>query len=265
MEIIKEQEAKGLLGNLLGEKIPILGAIPFINTLFQKYKMNTIVNKFLLAGDRFMPEMHLRQPGVTYRACSPFTKNKERIKRFKETGDSRYIYQNKLDKNKERIKRFKETGDSRYIYQKKLDKVCFQHDMAYGDFKDLTRRTAADKVLRDKAFNIAKDTKCDGYQRGLASIVYKFFDKKISGSGIKNENISDKELAEELQKLIIRKFNKRKAHSSFIDNIWGADLADMQLISKFNKGFRFLLCVVDIYSKYAWVIPLKDKKRGYNY
>ena len=91
-------------------------------------------------------------------------------------------------------------------------------------------------------------------------MVYKFFDKKTSGSGIKNENISNNQLAEELHKPIIRKFNKRKVHSAFIDNIWGADLADMQLISKFNKGFIFLLCVIDIYSKYAWVIPLKDKK-----
>ena len=91
-------------------------------------------------------------------------------------------------------------------------------------------------------------------------MVYKFFDKKTSGSGIKNENISNNQLAEELHKPIIRKFNNRKVHSAFIDNIWGADLADMQLICKFNKGFIFLLCVIDIYSKYAWVIPLKDKK-----
>ena len=93
--------------------------------------------------------------------------------------------------------------------------------MAYGDFKDLNRRTAADKVLRDKAFNIAKDLKYDGYQRGLASMVYKFFDKKSPGGGIKNEDISNKELAEELHKPIIRKFNKRKVHSPFIDSIWG--------------------------------------------
>ena len=92
-------------------------------------------------------------------------------------------------------------------------------------------------------------------------MVYKFFNKKTSGSGIKNENISNKELAEELHKPIIRKFNKRKLHSPFINNIWGEDVADMQLISNFNKGFTFLLCVVDIYSKYAWVILLKDKKR----
>ena len=131
--------------------------------------------------------------------------------------------------------------------------------MPYGDFKDLKRRTASDKTLRDNAFNIAKNPKYDGYQRGLASMVYKFFDKKSEGSRIVNnkENI---QLADELHKPIIRKFKKRKVYSSFRDNIWGADLADMQLISKFNKGFRFLLCVIDIFSKYAWVVPLKDKK-----
>ena len=140
---------------------------------------------------------------------------------------------------KERIKKIKETGDSRYIYQNELDKACFQHDRAYGDFKDLTRRTAADKLLRHKAFNIANDPKYDGYQRGIAPMVFKFFDKKTSGSGIKNDNISNKELAEELHKPIIRRFKKRKVQSPIIDNIWGADLADMQLISKFNKGIRF--------------------------
>ena len=123
--------------------------------------------------------------------------------------------------------------------------------MAYGDFKDLNRRATADKVLRDKAFNIAKSPKYDGYQRGLGSMVYKFFDKKTSGSGIKSENISNKQLAEALHKPIIRKFIKRKVHSPFIDNMWGAYLADMQLISKFNYGFRFLLRVTDIYCKYS--------------
>ena len=91
-------------------------------------------------------------------------------------------------------------------------------------------------------------------------MVYKFLNKNTSGSGIKNKIISNKELPEELHKPIIRKFKKRKVHSSFIDNIWGADLADMQIISKFSKGFRILLCVIDIYSKYAWVISLKDEK-----
>ena len=89
-------------------------------------------------------------------------------------------------------------------------------------------------------------------------MVFKLFDKKISHSSIKNENIPDKELVEELHKLIIRNFNKRKLHSPFIDNIWVEDLADMHLISKFNKESRLLLCVSDIYSKYAWVILLKD-------
>ena len=105
--------------------------------------MNEIVYKFLLAGDKFMPKMHLKQPGFTYSTCGPFTKNKERIQKFTETGDRNYVYKNELDK------------------------ACLQHDMAYGDFKDLKRRTASDKVLRDKTFNIAKNPKYDGYQRGL--------------------------------------------------------------------------------------------------
>ena len=109
--------------------------------------MNKIVNKFLLAGDKFMPEMHLKQPRFTYSACGPFTKKKERIQKFKEAGDTNYIYKNQLDN------------------------ACFQHNMAYGDFKDLARKTASDKVLRDKAFNIAKILKYDGYQRGLASMI----------------------------------------------------------------------------------------------
>ena len=125
--------------------------------------MNAIINKFLLARDKFMPEMHLSQPGFTYSVCGTFAKYKERIKKFKETGDSRYIYQNKLDK------------------------AYFQQDKAYGNFKGLKRRTSADKVLPDKALNIAKNPKYDGYQRLLASMVYKFFDKNTSGGGIKNE------------------------------------------------------------------------------
>ena len=104
-------------------------------------------------------------------------------------------------------------------------------------------------MLRDKAFNIAKNPKCDEYQRGLASMVYIFFDKKSSGGAIENENMSNKQLAEELYKQTIKKFKKRKVHSSFIDNIWGADLADMQLIRTLNKGISFLLCVIDISSK----------------
>ena len=109
--------------------------------------MNKVVNKLLLVGDKFMPEMHLKQPRFTYSACGPFTKKKERIQKFKEAGDTNYIYKNELDQ------------------------ACFQHNMAYGDFKDLARKTASYKVLRDKAFNIAKNPKYDEYLRGIASMV----------------------------------------------------------------------------------------------
>ena len=111
-----------------------------------------------------------------------------------------------------------------------MDKACFQHDMVYGKAKDLVRRTQSDKVLRDKAFKIASDPKYDGYQRGLASMVNKFFNKKSSGSGITNE--PNYQLADELHKPI----KKRKVYSSFRNNIWGVDLADMQSLSKYNKG-----------------------------
>ena len=195
--------------------------------------MNDIINKFLLVGDKFMPEMHLRQPGFTYSACGPFTKNKERIKKFMQTGNTDFIYKNELDK------------------------ACFQHDMAYGKAKDLVRRTQSDKVLRDKAFNIASDPKYYGYQRGLASMVYKFFDKKSSGGGITDE--LNYQLAEELHKPIIRKFKKRKVYSSFRDNTWGVDLADMQSLSRYNKKIKYLLCAIDLFSKYSCIVPIKDK------
>ena len=150
------------------------------------------------------------------------------------------------------------TGNTQFIYQNELDKACFQHNMAYGKSKDLRKRTQSDKVLRDKAFKIVSNPKYDGYQRGLASMVYKFFDKKSSGSGIINK--SNYQLADELHKPIIRKFKKRKVYSSFRDNIWGVDLADMQSLSKYNKGIKYLLCAIDLFSKYAWVIHLKNKK-----
>ena len=171
--------------------------------------MNNVINKFLLVGDKFMPEMHLRQPQFVYSACGPFTRHKERIKEFKRTGDTRYIYRNELDK------------------------ACFQHDSAYADHKDLINRTKVDKVLRDKAYNIASNPKYDGY-RGLASMVYKFFDKKSVGSGINTIKSSSSILADELHKPIIKKFEKRKVYSQFKNNIWGVDLADMQSLSRKN-------------------------------
>ena len=185
--------------------------------------MNEIVNKVLRVSDKLMPEMNLKQPGFTFSACGPFTKNKDRIEKFMQTGNTNFIYRNELDK------------------------ACFQHDMAYGKSKDLVKRTQSDKVLKDKAFKIASDPKYDGYQRGPASMVYKFFDKKSSGRGIANE--PNYQLANELHKAIIQKFQKRKAYSSFRDNIWGVDVADMQLLSKYNKGNKYLLCPIDLFSK----------------
>ena len=181
--------------------------------------MNKTINKLLLAGDKFMPQMHLRQPQFTYSACGPFTKHEQRIQKFRETGDTSYIYKNELDK------------------------ACFVHDAAYFNSKNLTKRTVADKILKNKEFDIAKDPKYDGYQRGLASMVYKFFDSKVAspdkksvGSGAKHVNIKitpqNEQLAEELHKPTIRKFKKRKVYSTFKDNIWGVDLAEMQLLSK---------------------------------
>ena len=134
--------------------------------------MNEIINKFLLVGDNFMPEMHLKQPGFTSSACGPFTKNKERIEKFMQTGNTDFIYKNELDKG------------------------CFQH-MAYGKCKDLIKRTQSDKVLKDKAFKIASNLKY-GYQR-------EFFDKKSKGSGIVTNEPND-QLANELHKPIIRNF-----------------------------------------------------------
>ena len=127
-----------------------------------------------------MSEMHLKQPGFTCSACGPFTKKENEIQKFKETGDTSCICKNELDK------------------------ACFQHDMAYGDFKDFKRKTYSNKVLRDKAFNIAKNPKYDEYRRGLASMVYKFFDKKSKGGGVNIEVKHNEQLAKELHKPIIR-------------------------------------------------------------
>ena len=111
-----------------------------------------------------MPEMHLRQPQFTYSAFGPFTKHKQRIQKFKENRDTNYIYKNELVK------------------------ACFAHDATYSDSKDLRKRTVSDKIFKNRAFDIAKDQKYDGYKRGLASMVHKFFDKKSKGSGAKHVN-----------------------------------------------------------------------------
>ena len=136
---------------------------------------------------------------------------------------------------------------------------CFQHDMTYGKSKDLAKRTLSDKVVRDKAFKSASNPKYDGYQRGLASMIYKFCDKKSSAGAIELEQ--NYQLANELHRQIIIKFKRRKVYSSFRDNIWGVDLTDMQSLSKYNRGIRYLLRAIDLYSTYLWVVPLKDKGR----
>ena len=129
----KEQEPKGLLSNLGIKTMPLLNVLFYV-------KMNEIINKILLVGDKFMTEMHLKQHGFTYSACGPFTKNKERIEKFMQTGNTDFIYRNKFDK------------------------ACFQYDVAYGKSKDLVKRTQSNKVSRDKEFKIVSDPKYDGYQ-----------------------------------------------------------------------------------------------------
>ena len=160
--------------------------------------------------------MHLRQPRFTYSTCGLFTKNKEKIQKFNETGDSRYIYQNELSKS------------------------CFQHDMAYKDFKDLPRRLASDQVLRDKAFNVVKTPKYNGYQRGLASVVNRFFEKKSLDDDVTIKLCQINSQPKNYANQLLENLKKRKVFSSFKNNISGADLADIQLIRKFNKEIRFI-------------------------
>ena len=180
-----------------------------------------------------MPEMHLRQSQFVYSACGPFTRHKERIKEFKRTGDTRLLYRNELDK------------------------ACFKHDAAYAKYKDVENRLISDQKLRNSAYDIASNPKYDGYQRGLASMVYKLFDSKVAPLDKKSmarkgnakhtakpsfseRTENNKILAEELHKPVIKKINKRKVYSQFRDNIWGVDLADMQSLSKKNKGIKYL-------------------------
>ena len=125
--------------------------------------MNNIINNFLLAGDTFMPEMYLRQPRFVYSGCGPFTRHKERIKEFKRTGDTRLLYRNELDK------------------------ACSKHDAAYAKYKDVENRLISDQKLRNSAYEIASNPVYDGYQRGLPSMVYKFFDSKVAPLDIKTE------------------------------------------------------------------------------
>ena len=162
--------------------------------------MNNIINKLLLADDKFMPEMHLRQPQFVYNACGPFTRHKERITEFKLKGDTRLLYRNELDK------------------------ACFKHDAAYAEYKDVENRLISDQKFRTSTYDIASNPVYDVYERGLASMVYKFFDSKaapldkkaMSGKGYaKHSSLErtkevNKILAEELHKPVIKKLIKEK-------------------------------------------------------
>ena len=158
-----------------------------------------------------MPNLHLEQPGFAYSTCEPFTKHRERIQTFREKGNLKHLYRNELDK------------------------ACFAHDAAYSESKDLAKRTISDKILKDRAYEIARNRKYDGYQRALASMVYKFFDKKTGSGASVNE-----QLAEEVHKQVTKKFKRRKVYARFKDNIWAADLAEMGSLSSKNKNVKYL-------------------------
>ena len=167
-------------------------------------------------------------------------------------------------------KEFKRTGDTCLLYRNELDKACFKHDGAYAKYKDVENRLISDQKLRNSAYDIASNPKYDGYQRGLASMVYTFFNSKVGPldkkckSNAKHSSLertgNNKILAEELHKPVIKKFNKRKVYSQFRDNVWGVDLTDTQSLSKKHKGIKYLLWAIDLFSKYGFVVSLEDKK-----
>ena len=146
-----------LCGMLFDDKTTCKALVP--STLIN---MNNVINKFLLAGDKFMPEMHLRQPQFVYSACGPFTRHKERIKEFKRTGDTRLLYRNELDK------------------------ACFKHDAVYAKYKDVENKLISDQKLKNSAYDIPSNPKYDGFQRGLASMVHNFFWLKSCATRQKN-------------------------------------------------------------------------------
>ena len=189
---------------------------------------DSIINKFV---NNLPFELHLMDPNVgKYAACGPGTKHYERIQKYIKTGDTSHIFKNKLDK------------------------ACFYHDSAYSKFKDVPNRHIADKQLIGQALRIANDENIDGYQRALAGMVYNFFNKKIQmGQGFE-------QLADELHKPVKRKFPHCHVIVYSVDDVWGADLVDMREWKNYNKGYVHMLTVIDVMSKYAWAIPLKDKK-----
>ena len=148
-------------------------------------------------------------------------------------------------KHRERTQKFRETGNRKHFYIHQLGKTCFAHNTGYSDSKDLAKRTISDKILKNRTYEIASDHKYNGYQRVLASVVYKFYDKKTRSGMSVNE-----QLAKELHKPLIKKFKRRKVYVRFKDNIWGVDLAKMGSLAFRNKNIKYFLCIVDVFTKY---------------
>ena len=168
-----------------------------------------MIKKILLTGDKFPPKLHLKQPGFTYSACGTFTKHRERIQKFRET------------------------GNLKHLHRSELDKACFAQDTACSESKHLAKRTISDKILKDWANEIARNHGYYGYHGPLLSIVYKFFDKK-TGSGVS----VNEQLAEELHTPVTKKFKRRKVYARLKDYNWAEDLAEMESLSSKNKCHR---------------------------
>ena len=148
-------------------------------------------------------------------------------------------------KHCERTQKFRETGNRKHFCRNPLEKTCFAHNAGYSDSKDLAKRTISDKIFKNRAYEIARDHKYNGYQRVLASMVYRFFGKKTRSGMNVNE-----QLAKELHKPLIKKFQRKKVYARFKDNIWAADLAKMRSLAFRNKNVKYLLCIVDVFTKY---------------
>ena len=175
-----------------------------------------------MTGIKFTLQLHLKEAGFIYSACGPFPKQREKNQNFRETGNLTHLYKNELDK------------------------ACFPHDVAYSDTKDLGKRTIPDKILKDRAYEIARNRNYHGYQRALTSMVYKSFWEK-TGSGIS----AIEQLAEKLQKPVIKKFKRRKIYARFQFNIWATNLPEMETLFSKNKSVKYLLCMLYIFTKHA--------------
>ena len=184
--------------------------------------------------DTLTPEMCLRQTGFMYSTCRP------------------------LKNNKAGIQRFKKTEDIRYTYHSGSDNVCFQHDLAYGAHKYLPRKLNFNKKSVIENFQLIVILSIMHINQKLPQLSINFMTKNLETVSI---NISDDQhLPNELCRLITGKFNTHRIYSCFVDIVWSPDLADMQLIRKYNKGVRSLLCDIETCRKYPWVALLKDKK-----